>query len=52
MAQAMTESNSDTKTKIVVITGAGDKSFTSGYDLKCLIEDSRKMVPPAENGAT
>jgi len=52
MAQYLNDSNDDKDTKIVVITGAGDRSFTSGYDLACLVEDSRTLRKPEENGAT
>lgn len=52
MAKSLTESNRDDKTKLVVITGAGDKYFSSGYDLKCLIEDYNNRLPAGANGAT
>lgn len=52
MGKSLLESNRDEATKIVVITGVGEKYFTSGYDLKNLIQDYNNRVPAGANGAT
>lgn len=52
MAKSLNESNRDDSTKIVAITGAGEKYFTSGYDLKDLIQDYNNRIPAQANGAT
>ena len=56
LRQAMVELDADANVKVVVLTGAGERAFTAGLDLKELSTDPLGMgaanaVDPAENPA-
>jgi len=56
LRQALDELESDTDVKVIVLTGAGDRAFTAGLDLKELSTDPLGMAAanatdPAENPA-
>src|SRR6185503_16652918 len=56
LRQALTELDADPTVKVVVLTGAGERAFTAGLDLKELSTDPLGMgaanaVDPAENPA-
>ncbi len=56
LAEAMTELDADPEVKVVILTGAGDRAFTAGLDLKELSTDPLGMgaanaTDPAQNPA-
>src|SRR6478609_8272644 len=56
LAQAITELDADPSVKVIVLTGAGERAFTAGLDLKELSTDPLGMgaanaTSPNENPA-
>ena len=56
LQQALTELDADPSVKVIVLTGAGERAFTAGLDLKELSTDPLGMgaanaIDPAENPA-
>ena len=49
--KAMTELDADPEVSVVILTGAGERAFTAGLDLKELGSDPRAMSAANADGA-